>query len=469
MTQFNVEYVRVGDSQCLLSESSIECPSGSKIGILGSNGAGKTVLLHLMADEYADERMSLLRGLDWDIEWQPEPPTEPGNGSIGFVNQIPHENIITRRVKDEMYFSLLANGTDYYKLNEEMNDKAETLNASGLLERESTGLSEGEAQSVSLMEALSRECQLLFLDEPTAHLDSDAESACLEAICEFHNNNQEASIVMSSHDSDLLFDICDKVYKIENENLVELNSPPEQTHLFNSLLGDPNDNPDTSILHAENLECWIDGDKIINDFELELDLGSISVIVGDNGAGKSSLLRTLAGLARERSRWSSFRHGLSWAGKLEWKNKPITQYSSLWPHEIYMVFQDPTVHFSGGTVQSDLKRQDMFCNKIGIDDELPSEIKDVFNKWDIQIETPTYSLSYGQAKILSLIPALLEEPDLLLIDSPFVGLSPELCQDVIEILENLYEDGTAICAASHDPDQVWTDIDAQVVPVEASE
>ena len=93
------------------------------------------------------------------------------------------------------------------KINEQMNQKV-------------TELSGGQQQRVSIARVLTKQPQVLFVDEPTGNLDKETASEVMEIFFEYIDE-KNAGMVLVTHDQDLAYK-CSKVYKLENKELVKV-------------------------------------------------------------------------------------------------------------------------------------------------------------------------------------------------------------------------------------------------------
>jgi branched-chain amino acid transport system ATP-binding protein len=175
--------------------------------------------------------------------------------------------------------------------------------------------------------------------------------------------------------------------------------------------------------------------NVLQGISLTGDLGKITIIIGGNGVGKSTLLKTIYGFLHPNS------------GRIFYKREDITgcepflittkgisyvtQEHSLFP---YMTVQD-NLELGAWTFRKD---RNLFQERI----------LENFERFPVIAEkkrAEARSLSGGQQRILEIARALMTDPEMLLFDEPSAGLEPRLARKVYDSLERLkYEEGRGI-------------------------
>ncbi len=161
--------------------------------------------------------------------------------------------------------------------------------------------------------------------------------------------------------------------------------------------------------------------------------GEIVTLIGSNGAGKSTTLRTIQGLIRPRSGTILF---------------DGTALEKLPPHEIAGrgVAQSPEgrLIFPRMTVMENLEmgayaRKD----KTGFDDDLERVFK-LFSRLKERVSQKGGTLSGGEQQMLAMGRALMARPKILLLDEPSMGLSPILVDLIFETIQTINKEGTTV-------------------------
>jgi len=187
------------------------------------------------------------------------------------------------------------------------------------------------------------------------------------------------------------------------------------------------------MLDVKALQVAYQGIPALKGISLRVPEGKIVTLIGANGAGKSSLLRTLAGLVRSQE------------GKIHFKGEDISNRPahviarkgiSLVP-EGRRVFANLTVNenlkMGGYTRHSDRNfRRDL------------EWIFSVFPRLKDRLKQKAGTLSGGEQQMLALSRALMAAPELLMMDEPSLGLAPQLVEEVFRIIKKIHQKGTTI-------------------------
>lgn len=169
-----------------------------------------------------------------------------------------------------------------------------------------------------------------------------------------------------------------------------------------------------------------------------LDRGTVALIVGPSGAGKSSLLRGIAGLerrARGRVRYDNIE--LSALAPSQRGTALVSQDPALLPHLTVLDNIALPLKFRGVSSAARRKRASENALRMGLSDALLGRSPEM--------------LSGGERRRASIARALLQEPQILLLDEPLAGLDPALARDLQRDLENeIRMRGTTSLWVTHD-------------------
>jgi branched-chain amino acid transport system ATP-binding protein len=163
--------------------------------------------------------------------------------------------------------------------------------------------------------------------------------------------------------------------------------------------------------------------RAVNDVSLEVGEGSVTAVLGANGAGKTSLLRTITGLVRPT------------AGKVTLAGQDITRLS------VEEIARRGLAHVPEGrgvitelTVSENLRLGGLWR---GGDAAPMHEIYDLFPRLEERSGQPASRLSGGERQMLSIGRALMARPRALLMDEPSLGLAPRLVVQIMELVRKL--------------------------------
>jgi len=166
---------------------------------------------------------------------------------------------------------------------------------------------------------------------------------------------------------------------------------------------------------------------------MEVPMGKIVTLIGANGAGKSSTLRSVAGLVKSKT------------GSISWKGKNLL---GLLPEEILMsgvaLCHEGRRIFPQLTVLENLKlggysRKD----KAGLESSIERAFK-LFPRLKERAWQKGGTLSGGEQQMLALARAMMSDPELIMMDEPSLGLAPLLVEEVFEIIREINNEGKTI-------------------------
>ena len=191
---------------------------------------------------------------------------------------------------------------------------------------------------------------------------------------------------------------------------------------------------DTPVLKLLNVESAYGPIKAIRGVSLQVRRGEIATVLGSNGAGKTTILKTISGIIDPRK------------GSIEFKGEDITAADPA-----HIVQQGLSHVPEGREVFALLSVRDnltMGAYTRTDRDGVARDMETVFGYFPILKERATQDaglLSGGQQQMLSISRALMANPDLMLLDEPSLGLSPKLTREIFEIVVRINrERGTTI-------------------------
>jgi ABC-2 type transport system ATP-binding protein len=176
------------------------------------------------------------------------------------------------------------------------------------------------------------------------------------------------------------------------------------------------------------------GSRVLHGLDLTIEQGSVTGLLGPSGCGKSTLIRSLVGVQRLTS--GQVRIAGTEAGSKSLRDR------------IGYVTQDPSVYLDL-TVRENLT---FFARVLGLDG---GSVERAIGHVDLtdHADRVVGRLSGGQLSRVSLAVALLNTPDLLVLDEPTVELDPVLRRDLWALFHQLADDGAAVFVSSHVMDE----------------
>ena len=188
------------------------------------------------------------------------------------------------------------------------------------------------------------------------------------------------------------------------------------------------------MLEFQEVHTYYGNSHILQGVSFKVDEGSVAVLLGRNGMGKTTTLRSAIG----------FTHPM--AGRILFKGEEVTRLTSyqIAKRGIALVPQGCRI-FSALTVRENL----LIASRKGRGDQAWT-LEKVFNLFPIIQERQTNrgnQLSGGERQMLAISRALISNPDLLLMDEPSEGLAPLIIQEVGRVIKKLKFQGLSILLA----------------------
>ncbi|WP_418842529.1 ABC transporter ATP-binding protein [Phascolarctobacterium faecium] len=187
------------------------------------------------------------------------------------------------------------------------------------------------------------------------------------------------------------------------------------------------------MLKVDNIDVYYGAIHAIKGISIEVPKGEIVTLVGSNGAGKSTTLRTISGLMKPKN------------GTILFEDKNIVGVPA---HKIVGMglCQVPEGRhvFANMSVMENLELGAYLRND---KDGIARDLEDVFKKFPRLLERKDQisgTLSGGEQQMLAMGRALMSRPRLLLLDEPSMGLAPLLVKEIFNIITEINESGTTV-------------------------
>ncbi len=183
-------------SRLIFDDLNLKIENGERIGLLGSNGCGKTTLCHII--------MGLLPPKSGDVEILGKKRTKESDfseirGRIGFLFQDSDDQLFCPTVIEDVAFGPLNMGQSPEEAKRTVARTLASLKLSGFEDRITYKLSGGEKRLVSLATVLAMNPEFLILDEPTSGLDEKTTERLIETLKE-----SGLGYMIISHDRDFI-------------------------------------------------------------------------------------------------------------------------------------------------------------------------------------------------------------------------------------------------------------------------
>ena len=448
-----------GRSRWALDELDLQISPGERVLLLGASGSGKSTLLQGLAgllDSGEDGDESGLLLVDGAAP-------AARRHRIGMVLQNPDSQVILSRVGDDVAF-----GMENFNVGRDTiwSRARRALAAVGLrpsLTADTATLSGGQQQRLALAGVLAMDPGLLLLDEPTANLDPAGVLQVRDAVVAAVEDTG-ATLIVIEHRTGIWLPVVDRVIVLGDRGQIVADGTPDETitgqrdHLRRAgvwipgeklpvVRGDRSGGP--SLLTATELAVGYRTGAQSQPLDFEIHRGATTIVTGPNGAGKSALALTLGGLMPPRAGGLHAAREFAPAGN---RREPIRWRSRELLTRIGSVFQNPEHQFLTGSVREELilgpralKHDTATVDQIG--DRLLGALR-LTHLADVN----PYTLSGGEQRRLSVATVLASQPTLMILDEPTFGQDRNTWEELVGLLAEIADDGTAVVAITHDLD-----------------
>lgn len=459
-----------------LDDVNLTVEPGEFVLLCGLSGCGKTTLLRQMKPALSPHGTSegtvLFNGKPLE---ECSPRTQAAD--IGYVMQLPEEQIVTDKVWHELAFGLESLGCSTQTVRLRTAEMASFFGIEAWFDRDTSELSGGQKQLLNLASILAMQPKVLLLDEPTSQLDPIAAADFLAAVKKV-NTELGVAVVITEQRLQDVFPMADRVVVLDDGKVL-LNEPPrkageellrrnhpmaqalppsmriysgvnrqeqdafipmtvrEGRRWLEALLADKTryDNPEETppVIKKEPAvrltECWFSYDKnapdVLRNLSLDIPESELFCIVGGNGTGKSTALGLIAGIYQP------------YRGKVRVNGR------------VSMLPQNPQSLFLKSRVGEDMA--DALGNGHSTA-ETERQVKKVAEMVGISalLNRHPYDLSGGEQQRAALAKVLLTKPDILLLDEPTKGLDFRFKAELARIIRGLTASGVTVIMVSHD-------------------
>jgi branched-chain amino acid transport system ATP-binding protein len=185
------------------------------------------------------------------------------------------------------------------------------------------------------------------------------------------------------------------------------------------------------ILTINNISVNYGHVEALKNISIQADEGEIFSIIGSNGAGKTSLLRTISGLVKPAE------------GGIEFKGEKL-------PPKVHQIVQKGIVHvpegrktFSGLTVEDNLLVGGYLCRGKDLGDRLKEQYR-LFPILEERKHQFAGTLSGGEQQMLAISRGLMGKPNLILLDEPSLGLAPIIVNNIFKLILQIRDLGITV-------------------------
>ncbi|MCF7911803.1 MAG: ATP-binding cassette domain-containing protein [Candidatus Cloacimonetes bacterium] len=393
---------------------------GERILLSGASGSGKSTLLYGLMGLIPENVYGKIQG---DILYRGKSIIhypEQIKGKAGLILQNPAAQMLCRSVKEELAFGLENKRFAVNEIRNQISEWSQRLGIEELLERETSSLSGGEKQKVTLLSILMTHPDVLMLDEPTAFLDPES---ALEIMSIIKDYQAEKTLIFVEHNLNYLRDIITRNLHLDTQGEV-IDQAAESIKWQSPLPHLKRTTTGKILLKLDNIRFSFSDKELLTGINLEIRQGEIIAIRGRNGSGKSTLLRIISGLQKK------------YTGEIILQGEKITTKGSrILNNDIGMLFQNPENHFLYNNIEQELSENII----TGLQEEFLGKKQ----------QSP-FTLSEGEKRRLSTAIVCNVDKRILLLDEPTFGQDTINKQKLIKLLGSLRDKGLGIIIVSHD-------------------
>lgn len=476
----HVTFTYPGRERPALKDLSLEIGQGEFVVVCGPSGCGKTTLLRQLKPALTPHGTRagtvLFRGRQVE-----ELDRRTQASAIGFVMQVPEDQVVTDKVWHELAFGLESLGEPVEQIRLRVAEMAAFFGMEEWFHRDTATLSGGQKQLLNLAAVMAMQPEVLLLDEPTSQLDPVAARTFLDSLARIHRE-LGTTVILSEHRLEEALPLATRCVVLDGGQIAAEGTPVQvgerlrtQKHaMFRAMptpmrvwaatestaacpvtVGegrtwladygegrslaplkglDPEQPEGAPVLEVD--EVWFryhrEGADVLKGLSVTVRRGERFALLGGNGAGKTTLLSLLTG------------SGSPLRGQIRLYGKPLPEWTegTLFENNLALLPQNPKSLFVGKTVREDLAEQ---CSD-------PEAVAEVASRCRLNhlMERHPYDLSGGEQQRAALAKVLLTRPKLLLLDEPTKGMDPPFQEEFAELLEGLSREGVTILMVTHD-------------------
>lgn len=361
---------------------------------------------------------------------------------VGSVFQNPKSQFFHINSDAELCFSLENYGVAEEKIRTSLKRTIQNLRIQHLLHRNVFQMSGGEKQSLAFASVAALNPDIYVLDEPTANLDEESILKLREQLKVM--KSQGKTIVIAEHRLWFLADFVDRAIYLEDGEIKkifsaeELLSLDDRTRVDMGLRKVKNPSPKffgtitEGELMVSDVSVGYKKKHVLDHVTFSAKEGEVLALIGRNGTGKTTLLRTLCGLTKKLA-------GTITLNGVPMKGKDLMKHA-------FIIMQDVNYQLFSDSVWNE-------CVLCGAKE---SEIQDRLEEFDLLSfkESHPMALSGGQKQRLAIVNGLLISRKIVLFDEPTSGLDYLHMETVAKTIRRIAEEGKIVIVVTHDKEFV---------------
>lgn len=356
---------------------------------------------------------------------------------VGVVLQNAESQIIHQIVEDEIAFGCENFAFPHDKITVRIDNACSKMQLEP--QWKTRTLSGGQKQRLITAVTLATEQKILLLDEPLANLDKDGAALLMNTLRELAHSGY--AVLVIEHRLDMVLPYVDTVWSIKGGKISKVENKREylirqSEYIKDICFENENENKNkNTVFKLDNVGFSVKGREILKDISFEIKKGERVLLLGENGCGKTTLLRLIARLYTPTS--GSIIQNVD--SKFSRKSKGTSE----WFKKVGVVYQNPNYQLFMPTVEQEVA--------FGAQsEEYAREIMKMFGISHLAQRHPQ-SLSEGQKRRVSIAAVVASNPSVLLLDEPTVGQDYSGLSEMVHILNDFHrKSGNTMITITHD-------------------